>query len=267
MRLINTFPLQFIGSGKMGYFAKLFPPFYKYAVFLFVGFEFVYSAIVLAISEAYYKSTSNVLPIAYKMFEDTLKKRKPGFDWTPAEQQILETHKNELLILWIISIIGVLLCMLVIIPQFFDFNDKRGNPSHLCLVRRTIAWILYIAVAIYVIILGIAVVYLWSDGGAARKHFLDHFEAAEKEEQFISEIERVFLCESDDDNEVEPQVLCYRKIRHSLISEQWLDLLLLVYIVGHVLAFLAVPLFNKQLVKEDIEDDVYNNTNGKLLEA
>lgn len=50
----------------MGYLEKLFPPYYKYSVFLFVGFEFVYSAFVLAISEAYYKSAALILPIAYR---------------------------------------------------------------------------------------------------------------------------------------------------------------------------------------------------------
>ncbi|VDM68370.1 unnamed protein product [Strongylus vulgaris] len=115
----------------MSYVSRLFPPYYKYAVFLFVGFQFLYCAFVLAISEAYYKSAALILPIAYRMFDDTVKKNVPGFDWTPAEQSQLEMYKYKMMVLWVVSTIGVLLCMIIIIPQFFDFNDRRGNPSHL----------------------------------------------------------------------------------------------------------------------------------------
>lgn len=41
-------------------------------------------------SEAYYKSAALILPIAYRMFDDTVKKNVPGFDWSPQEQQELE---------------------------------------------------------------------------------------------------------------------------------------------------------------------------------
>uniref|UniRef100_A0A8R1ICX7 Uncharacterized protein n=1 Tax=Caenorhabditis japonica TaxID=281687 RepID=A0A8R1ICX7_CAEJA len=79
----------------MGYIRKLFPPYYKYPVFAFVGFEFVYSAFVLAISEAYYKSAALILPIAYRIFDDTVRKNKPGFDWSPEEREILEVVRKD----------------------------------------------------------------------------------------------------------------------------------------------------------------------------
>lgn len=130
--------------------------------------------------EAYYKSAALILPIAYRMFDDTVKKNVPGFDWTPAEQHQLEMvsdkwsgclskgggdslacgepafrryylifrlhywvkllvamkvmtlqYKYKMMVLWVVSTVGVLLCMVIIMPQFFDFNDRRGNPSHL----------------------------------------------------------------------------------------------------------------------------------------
>ncbi|PIO69374.1 hypothetical protein TELCIR_08801, partial [Teladorsagia circumcincta] len=34
---------------QMSYVSRLFPPYYKYAVFVFVGFQFLYCAFVLAI--------------------------------------------------------------------------------------------------------------------------------------------------------------------------------------------------------------------------
>ncbi|PIO56233.1 hypothetical protein TELCIR_22369, partial [Teladorsagia circumcincta] len=87
--------------------------------------------------EAYYKSAALILPIAYRMFDDTVKKNVPGFDWSPDEQHFLEMvselcrYKYKMMVLWVVSTVGVLLCMLIVIPQFFDFNDNRGNPSHL----------------------------------------------------------------------------------------------------------------------------------------
>ncbi|CAD6191718.1 unnamed protein product [Caenorhabditis auriculariae] len=246
------------------YGRKMWPPYYKYSVFVFVGFEFVYSAFILAISEAYYKSAAMILPIAYRMFDDTVRKNKSNFDWTTAERDILEGYKNHMLLLWIVSTVGVLLCMVVIIPQFFDFNDRRGNPSHLCLVRRKLAWVMFFVVAAYVAVLGIAVFLAWLDGGAASRHFHSHFDAAEKEETFIGELEAAFGCETDDDLEVAPEHMCYEKVNQSFITSLWLNLLMLVYIAGHLIAFLAVPFFNRQLVKDD---DELLEVDGKLLDA
>ncbi|CAB3411403.1 unnamed protein product [Caenorhabditis bovis] len=250
----------------MGYFQKLWPPYYKYAVFLFVGFEFVYSAFVLATSEAYYKSASLILPIAYRMFDDTVQKQKAGFDWSTSEKEILEIYRLQMLVLWVVSTIGVLLCMLVIIPQFFDFNDKRGNPSHLCLVRKTLAYILFAIVAVYVVVLGVAVVWAWSDGGAASRHFHEHFNSAEKEEMFITQLEEAFDCVSDDDLEVANEHMCYQKVTLSFISTTWLHILLLVYIAGHSIAFLAIPLFNRQIISVKA-DELLANDNNKLLSS
>ncbi|KJH47646.1 hypothetical protein DICVIV_06256 [Dictyocaulus viviparus] len=115
----------------MSYISRLLPPYYKYAVFVFAGFQFLYCAFVLAISEAYYKSASLILPIAYRMFDDTVKKNVPDFRWTSDEKKELEMYKNKMMILWVTSTVGVLFCMVIIIPQFFDFNDKQGYRSHL----------------------------------------------------------------------------------------------------------------------------------------
>ncbi|KAF1766209.1 hypothetical protein GCK72_006165 [Caenorhabditis remanei] len=249
----------------MGYFAKLVPPYYKYPVLVFLFCEFVYSAFVLAISEAYYKSAALILPIAYRIFDDTVKKNKPGFDWSPEEKEILEVYKVQMLFLWVISAIGVILCIFVMIPQFFDFNDKKGNPSHLCLVRKKLAWVMLIIVAVYIIVLGIAVVWAWSDGGAAAKHFHTHFEGAEKEEIYITQLEEAFDCESDDDQEVAEVTMCWEKVNKTFISHTWLDILFFAYLSGHILVFASLPFFNKQLFKED-DDDYINATSNKLLD-
>ncbi|KAJ1359490.1 hypothetical protein KIN20_018243 [Parelaphostrongylus tenuis] len=125
------------------YVSRLFPPYYKYAVFLFIGFQFIYCAFVLAISEAYYKSATLILPIAYRMFDDTVKKNVPAFHWTQEDRHELEMYKHKMMTLWVTSTVGVLLCMVITIPQFFDFNDERGNRSHLCLVHRRVAWVMF----------------------------------------------------------------------------------------------------------------------------
>lgn len=170
-----------------------------------------------------------------------------------------------MLFLWVISAIGVILCIFVMIPQFFDFNDKKGNPSHLCLVRRKLAWVMFLVIAVYVVVLGIAVFWAWTDGGAASKHFHTHFEGAEKEEIYITELEEAFDCESDDDQEVAEVTMCWEKVNKTFISHTWLDILFIAYISGHILVFLSLPFFNKKLFKDD--DDVFiDEPASKLLE-
>ncbi|WKX96911.1 hypothetical protein Q1695_012952 [Nippostrongylus brasiliensis] len=241
----------------MSYVSRLFPPYYKYAVFVFVGFQFIYCAFVLAISEAYYKSAALILPIAYRMFDDTVKKNVPGFDWSPDEQHQLELYKYKMLLLWVVSTVGVLLCMVIIIPQFFDFNDRRGNPSHLCLVHRRLAWLMFIVMAVFVFTMLMSVLWAWAGGGAASRSFHEHFAAAEKEEIFLTELEESFDCTNDDDKE-----RCWQNVSISFVNEFWLDLLLYVYVAGNTFAFLAIPFFNKLLIKSDDEDE-----DDKLLNA
>ncbi|CAJ0605563.1 unnamed protein product [Cylicocyclus nassatus] len=246
----------------MGYASRLFPPYFKYAVFLFVGFQFLYCAFVLAISEAYYKSAALILPIAYRMFDDTVKKNVPGFDWTPAEQSQLEMYKYKMMVLWVMSTIGVLLCMIIIIPQFFDFNNKRGDPSHLCLVHRRLAWVMFGIMAVFVTAMFAAVLWAWLGGGAASRSFHEHFAAAEKEEVFLTELEENLDCITDDDKEVADEHRCWQNVSISFVHDLWLDLLLYVYLVGNALAFFAIPFFNKLLIKSDDEA-----ADAKLLDA
>ncbi|KAK6049766.1 hypothetical protein COOONC_12729 [Cooperia oncophora] len=136
------------------------------------------------------------------MFDDTVKKNVPGFDWSPEEQHQLEMYKYKMMVLWVVSTVGVLLCMVIVIPQFFDFNDKRGNPSHLCLVHRRLAWLLFFVMAVFVTTMCLAVLWAWHGGGAASRSFHEHFAAAEKEEIFLTELEESFDCTNDDDKEV-----------------------------------------------------------------
>uniref|UniRef100_A0A8R1IG55 Uncharacterized protein n=1 Tax=Caenorhabditis japonica TaxID=281687 RepID=A0A8R1IG55_CAEJA len=136
------------------------------------------------------------------------------------------------------------------------------------MVRRTLAWLLWFIVAIYVVVLGFAVIWAWSDGGAASLHFHTHFDGAEKEEVYITELEEVFDCESDDDREVAGELLCWQKVNKTFISAVWLDILMLAYIIGHALFFLIIPFVNKQFYKNE-EDDYMTMpaANNKLIEA
>ncbi|KAK6736984.1 hypothetical protein RB195_019586 [Necator americanus] len=196
------------------------------------------------------------------MFDDTVKKNVPGFDWTQEEQHQLEMYKYKMMILWVVSTVGVLLCMLIIIPQFFDFNDRKGNPSHLCLVHRRLGWVMFAIMAVFVMTMLLAVLWAWFGCGAASRSFHEHFGLAEKEEIFLTELEEKLDCISDDDKEVLDEHRCWQNVSIGFVHDLWLDLLLYVYVVGNILAFLAIPFFNKLLIKPD-DDDV----DEKLLEA
>ncbi|KAK6016391.1 hypothetical protein OSTOST_18126 [Ostertagia ostertagi] len=191
----------------MSYVSRLFPPYYKYAVFVFVGFQFLYLR-HLTISS--FDTTSAIT----NGFDDTCKEELlPGFEeGSPTGAIFLEngrvagvgrgTYKYKMMVLWVVSTVGVLLCMVIVIPQFFDFNDKRGNPSHLCLVHRRLAWLLFFVMAVFVTTMCLAVLWAWHGGGAASRSFHEHFAAAEKEEVFLTELEESFDCTNDDDKEV-----------------------------------------------------------------
>ncbi|VDM53092.1 unnamed protein product [Angiostrongylus costaricensis] len=229
----------------MSYVSRFFPPYYKYAVFLFIGFQFLYCAFVLAISEAYYKSATLILPIAYRMFDDTVNKNVPGFHWTQEEKHELEMYKHKMMTLWVTSTIGVLLSMVITIPQFFDFNDKRGNRSHLCLVHRRLAWLMFFIMASFVLAMFLALVWAWLGAGTAVRSFHEHFALAEKEEQFLTELEETLDCTNDDDKEVPDEHRCWQNVNIGFINDFWLDLLFYVYTVGNILVLIAIPFFNK----------------------
>ncbi|PAV58705.1 hypothetical protein WR25_04000 [Diploscapter pachys] len=185
----------------MNYCKKLFPPYYKYAVFLFAGFEMIYVTFTLAVSEAYYNSADKILPIVYDMFDDTVKRHKPGFEWTAEEKSQLEMYKMKMMLLYVLSTLGIVICMIIIIPQFFDFNNKRGYRSHLCLVSPKVAWIKFSILAIYVLLLGMAILWVWLDCKSIVTNFFSNFNYAATGEEFVHRLESEFNCVSDDDKE------------------------------------------------------------------
>ncbi|GMT14781.1 hypothetical protein PFISCL1PPCAC_6078, partial [Pristionchus fissidentatus] len=252
---------------RMGAFSSFWrrtvPPYYKYAVFLLCGFDLVFSCVVLAISEAYYKAAALVLPIAYRMFDDTMRKGKENFTWTESMHDSLELYKYKLMVLWVCCTICVLFSMVLIIPQFFDFNDARGNPSHLCLVRRRLGVVLFVLQLIIDIVLGAAILWAWIGCGETVGVFNKLFYSSEAEEIYVSELEQKFDCFSDDDKEVKRHEICWNIVDASFIKSWWMDAILITFIVGHVIVFLLTPLFNRQLVKPD-EDDYAKED---LLEA
>ncbi|KAK5979069.1 hypothetical protein GCK32_020760 [Trichostrongylus colubriformis] len=116
--------------------------------------------------------------------------------------------------------------------------------------------------AVFVTTMLLAVVWAWYGGGAASRSFHEHFAAAEKEEIFLTELEESFDCTNDDDKEVPDEHRCWQNVATSFVTDFWLDLLLYVYIAGNILAFLAIPFFNKLLIKPDDDDYV----DDKLLQ-
>ncbi|KAF8361388.1 hypothetical protein PRIPAC_88311 [Pristionchus pacificus] len=236
---------------------RTLPPYYKYAVFLLCGFDLVFSCFVLAISEAYYKSAKTVLPIAYGMFNDTITKGKDNFTWDQSMQDSLELYKYKMMVLWVCCTVCVLFSMILIIPQFFDFNDARGNPSHLCLVRRRLGWILFTIQLIIDLILGAAIVWAWIGCAETVAMFHKLFSESEAEEAFVSKLEKELECWTDDDKEVKTHQVCWNMVKMSVIRGWWMDAILITFFIGHLIVLLLTPLFNRQLVKPDEDDDIY----------
>ncbi|GMS94642.1 hypothetical protein PENTCL1PPCAC_16817, partial [Pristionchus entomophagus] len=233
------------------------PPYYKYAVFLLCGFDLVFSCVVLAIAEAYFRAADRVLPIAYQMFNDTVKKGKENFTWDETMHDSLELYKLKMLVLWICCGVCVLFSMVLIIPQFFDFNDARGNPSHLCLVRRRLGWILITLQAIVDVSLGVAIVWAWIGCRETVSIFHELFLDAEYEEAYVSKLEKALECWTDDDKEVKAHQFCWNMVKNSVIRGWWMDAILITFFVGHLIVFLLTPVFNRQLIKPDEDDDNY----------
>ncbi|GMS84384.1 hypothetical protein PENTCL1PPCAC_6559, partial [Pristionchus entomophagus] len=247
-----------MGDGlSPSYLRRTTPPYYKYAVFLLCGFDLVFACVVLAIAEAYYKAAGRVLPIAYQMFNDTVKKGKENFTWNEPMRDSLELYKYKMLLLWICCTVCVLFSMVLIIPQFFDFNDARGNPSHLCLVRRRLGWILFTLQLIIDIVLGAAIVWAWIGCRETVAMFHSLFNESEAEEAYVSKIEETLDCWTDDDKEVKTYQVCMRCPSNLLTLGWWMDAILITFFVGHIIVLLLTPLLNRQLIKPD-EDDVYS---------
>ncbi|PAV59207.1 hypothetical protein WR25_05308 [Diploscapter pachys] len=196
----------------------------------------------------------------------------------------------KMMLLYLLSTLGIVICMIIIIPQFFDFNNKRGYRSHLCLVSPKVAWIKFSILAIYVLLLGMTILWVWLDCKSIVTNFFSNFNYAATGEEFVHRLENEFNCVSDDDKEgydpskVSPPYAesitfsekidfywifgnfaisrhgdlgsrnCYRIIKSAFAFPFWLDILFYVYIAGHTICFLAIPFFNKQLIKPDPED-------------
>lgn len=75
----------------MSLWTKWIPPYYKYSVFAFCGLQLVYCALLLAVAEKYYRDASDLFPLAYRMFDDTVKKGKRDFHWDDYQLQLFET--------------------------------------------------------------------------------------------------------------------------------------------------------------------------------
>ncbi|CAJ0581600.1 unnamed protein product, partial [Mesorhabditis spiculigera] len=246
---------------------RFFPPYYKYPVFAFCGFELLLTACILAISEAYYKKGSIILPISYEMFQDTLDKHVPGFTWNNDMRALLESYRFKLMCLWAVSAVGVTISMLFIIPQFFDYNDARGNRSQLCLVRKKVGLILTIMMAIFVVVLGITIIWAWYDCRTAAMLFHEKFDGCEKEEIYLTKLEERLHCVLDDDREVPAVERCYFQAKASFLNPHWMDAILGAYLIGHALMILTLPLLNRQLLPDDDEDSLYGNEEKEHIEV
>ncbi|GMR33010.1 hypothetical protein PMAYCL1PPCAC_03205, partial [Pristionchus mayeri] len=232
------------------------PPYYKYAVFLLCGFDLFFSCLVLAISEAYYKAARDVFPIAFGMFQDTMAKGKENFTWNESMMDALELYKYKLMVVWVCCAVCVFFSMIFIIPQFFDFNDSRGNPSHLCLVRQRLGWILFAIQLVVDLFLGAAIVWAWIGCRDTVTMFHSLLNETEVEEEYMTRMETTLTCWTDDDKEVKPHQICWNMLNRSVIRGWWMDAILIAFFVGHLIVLLLTSLVNRQLIKPD-EDDVY----------
>uniref|UniRef100_A0AC34Q3R1 Uncharacterized protein n=1 Tax=Panagrolaimus sp. JU765 TaxID=591449 RepID=A0AC34Q3R1_9BILA len=65
-------------------FGNVFPPYAKYAIFFTCGLEILYHAFVMAINQKFFEMASKIFPVAYRMFNDTVKRGGVTFeDGTP----------------------------------------------------------------------------------------------------------------------------------------------------------------------------------------
>ncbi|VDK42812.1 unnamed protein product [Anisakis simplex] len=176
------------------------PPYHKFGVFVICGFELICSSISMAIGQKYYELCTILFPVAIKMFDDTQQKQIDGFFWTDREREILRLHEQRLLILWITSTIAVMLSMVSIVPFFFKFS-KEKHPERF-FSRRTAQYLCGILFITTVIVNGIVILWLYLTAPADNVLFYSLFDAAVKEEIFLTEIEKGLDCISDDDKEL-----------------------------------------------------------------
>uniref|UniRef100_A0A915AJ50 Uncharacterized protein n=2 Tax=Parascaris univalens TaxID=6257 RepID=A0A915AJ50_PARUN len=221
----------------------ILPPFHKYGVFVICGFELFVSSLSMAIGQKYYDLCTILFPSATKMFDDTRQKKIPGFIWTSEERRILRLHEQKLLILWFTSTAVVILSMALIVPFFFKFG-KEKHPDR-CLNRRTIMWLCAILFLIMLFINGAVILWLFITAPDDHRLFYSLFDAAVKEEIFLTEIEKGLDCISDDDKEIYSSDECDNAINRSVISRKLLSPLLYFWIVGHCLAFFVFGFANK----------------------
>lgn len=130
------------------------------------------------------------------------------------------------------------------------------------MAMKKVAWVKFIIVVFYMVILGAVLIWAWIVCPPATRVFHEHFNAAEKEEVFLDELEVTLDCSTDDDKEIEAYKVysnenlrkplkfqkCWQNIQMSFIKDWWLEALLIVFFVGHAIAILVIPLFNRSML-------------------
>jgi len=246
---------------------RLLPPYYKYGVFAFCGLELLYSALVMAINQKFWDLSSKMLPIAYRMFNDTVYKGEPSdFRWSPVEYSQLQRYQDKLAAMWLSSTLVILFSMLCVVPQFCTTEDhKTDREITYCVKRPTLGWIMAPVLAFLIVAMGILLTWQWLTCDADAALFFLLFQQAQKEEEFLTDFELQLRCTLDDDKEIGGNWACDNTIDRSMLNSRWVDPLFYGFFACHTLMGVGMVIFNRDFgsTKTDTLPVSQNHVDGE----
>jgi hypothetical protein len=249
-------------------FKQIFPPYAKYAIFFACGLEVLYHAFLMAINQKFFEMASKIFPVAFKMFNDTVRRGSHhlDFQWTDAEMAQLNLYQTKLILMWFISTCTILFSMVCVVPQFCEFEEASGRHRTWCMKKPKLGYIMAPIFIILAIIGFSLLTWQWMTCQADSDLFHQLFKKSLKEESYLSVLERELDCTTDDDKEVEltdwlnklnptvsasttPVRSCKKLIESSMLNLQWLNPLYLLYIIFHLVIVLFFGFFNQEHFK------------------
>jgi hypothetical protein len=263
-------------------FKQVFPPYAKYAIFLACGLEVLYHAFLMAINQKFFEMASKIFPVAFQMFNDTVRRgghHNVDFHWTDREMAQLNLYQTKLILMWFFSTVTILFSMVCVVPQFCEFEEASGQHRTWCMKKPKLGYIMA-PIFIGLAFIGFSLLtWQWMTCQADSDLFHELFKNSLKEESYLSVLERELDCITDDDKEVEltdwlnqlnpteltissaPVRSCKKLIESSMLNNQWLDPLFIVYIVFHLLIVSLFGFFNQEHFKMpwNASNDVESN--------
>uniref|UniRef100_A0A914C4D3 Uncharacterized protein n=1 Tax=Acrobeloides nanus TaxID=290746 RepID=A0A914C4D3_9BILA len=186
---------------KCSYFFRLegfLPPYTRHGIFFFCGMELAWNAFIMAINQKFLDLATKILPVSYKMFDDTVAKNNKGFIWSDVELVQLNMYQTKLYCMWTVSTIIILYAMLCCVPQFCVTEDRNGKDITFC-IKRPIVGYLMAPVLVILILMGIGVfLWQWLSCQSDYELFRSLFKKSVKEERFLSELEFRLNCIADE---------------------------------------------------------------------